>query len=275
MMLPAERVLSEMSELGLQATELGAPGFLPTDPAELGELLARHGLALIGAFVPLVLHRPSLRDAAREAFKTAELLASVGGEILVLAVVESLAWDRPTELSDEGWRLLAEHAKQIETLASDYGLTVALHPHVGTLIENADQIDRALDQVEVSWCLDTGHLLVGGVDPAEFARAYGERVVHVHLKDVDAALAAKLRAGELSLLEATRRGMFVPLGKGDARVAEVIEALDRFGYDRWFVLEQDTAITGEEPTVDGGPMSDVRKSIAFLHNSAQTPKEVI
>jgi inosose dehydratase len=63
-------------------------------------------------------------------------------------------------------------------------------------------------------------------------------------------------------------------GKGDARIAEVIEALDRHGYERWFVLEQDTAITGEEPTVGSGPMLNVKESIAFLLNSAPTTQEV-
>ena len=49
--------------------------------------------------------------------------------------------------------------------------------------------------VEVGWCLDTGHLLIGGTDPVQFAREHGDRVKHVHLKDVDGDLAADVRAG--------------------------------------------------------------------------------
>jgi hypothetical protein len=51
-------------------------------------------------------------------------------------------------------------------------------------------------------------------------------------------------------------------------------ALERHGYDGWFVLEQDTAITGAEPPVGSGPMLDVEESIGFLMNSAQTTQEV-
>jgi inosose dehydratase len=139
---------------------------------------------------------------------------------------------------------------------------------VGTLIETAEQVERALEVVEVGWCLDTGHLLIGGVDPVRFAQSHGERVVHVHLKDVDAALAAEVRVGRRSLLDATRDGLFRALGQGDARIAEVTGALQALGYDGWLVLEQDTAVAGQEPTVTGGPMREARQSIAFLDQTA-------
>ena len=116
----------------------------------------------------------------------------------------------------------------------------------------------------VGWCFDSGHLLIGGVDPSDFVRRHGDRIVHVHLKDVDAALAARVRDGELSLLQATQAGLFKPLGAGDVDIAQVMELLDAHGYERWFVLEQDTAITGPEPPVGSGPILDVRQSVEFL-----------
>jgi inosose dehydratase len=192
----------------------------------------------------------------------------------VLAAVQDAEWGRPQELDGQGWRRVAEHLNTIESLAAEHGLAVALHPHAGTLIETAEQVRRALEVVEVGWCLDTGHLLIGGTDPVQFAREHGERVVHVHLKDVDGALAAELRAGRRSLLSATRDGLFKALGQGDARIAEVMDALRTHGYAGWLVLEQDTAITGDEPTVAGGPMRDARESIAFLHDTARMTEEI-
>ena len=117
-------------------------------------------------------------------------------------------------------------------------------------------------------CLDTGHFAIGGADPADFMRRHGERVVHVHLKDVDAGLAEQVGAGGLSLVEATRRGLFRPLGSGDASIGEVVGLLDRHGYERWLVLEQDTTITGEEPPVGRGPVLDVQASIEYLASLA-------
>jgi inosose dehydratase len=121
---------------------------------------------------------------------------------------------------------------------------------------------------QVDWCLDTGHLLIGGFDPAAFVRDHAERIVHVHLKDVDAALAARVRDGELSLIAATQAGLFRPLGEGDSGIEEVVGFLDCHGYGRWFVLEQDTAITGQEPPAGDGPVLDVRKSIEYLSTLA-------
>ncbi len=273
-MPPAHAVLSQMAKLGLSGTELGAPGFLPRDPATLVRILAAHRLALVSAFVPLVLHEPGLDDAARRARDAARLLAHAGGQVLVFVVVQDLRWSTPRELDPDGWRRLAGHVAEIDALVAEYGVTAALHPHVGTLIETAEQVQRALALTEVGWCLDTGHLQIGGSDPGAFARDHGDRVVHVHLKDVDANLAAQLRAGDLSLLEATRGGLFRPLGQADAGIAAVLEALEAHEYDGWLVLEQDTAVTADEPVVGSGPMFDAQQSIAFLHRSARTTEEV-
>jgi inosose dehydratase len=270
----ADAVLSEMAQLGLRGTELGAPGFLPSDPSMLARTLGRHGLELVGAFLPLVLHEPSLGDAARLAGDTARRLADAGGQVLVMAVVQDLGWSTPRELDDEGWRRLAAHADEIAALAAEHGVTAALHPHAGTLIETSEQIERALSLTELGWCLDTGHLLIGDCDPTAFARDHGDRVVHVHLKDVDATVAAQLRGGTLSLLEATRQGMFRPLGQGDVGIAAVLEALEAHEYDGWLVLEQDTASTADESAVASAPMFDAQQSIAFLHNPARMTEEV-
>ena len=269
-----DRVLAQMAELGLRGTELGAPGFFPDDPASISELLARHGLELVGGFVPLVLHRPDLDATIEEARKAARLIAEAGGQMFVAGVVQDLEWSAPQELDDQGWARLGDHMRAIDGLVAEYGLTLAVHPHAGTLIETAEQVERALEVADVGWCLDTGHLTIGGADPVQFARAHGDRVVHAHLKDVDARVAADFRAGRRSLVDATRNGLFLPLGKGDARIAEVMDALQAHGYDGWLVLEQDTAITGDEPTVAGGPMRDARESIAFLHHTARTTEEI-
>lgn len=269
-----EAVLREMAELGLRGTELGPPGFLPEDPTRLAALLAGYGLTLVGGFLPLVLHEPRVDHAIEEARRAARLMSEASARMLVIAAVQDMQWSPPKELDDAAWRRLGEHCSAVASLASEYGMTVALHPHVGTLIETAEQVQRALEVIEVGWCLDTGHLLIGGTDPVQFAQANGDRVVHVHLKDVDAALAAEVRAGRRSLLDATREGLFRALGHGDAQVAEVMDALRGHGYDGWLVLEQDTAITGDEPTVAGGPMRDARESIAFLHHTARMTEEI-
>jgi len=261
-----ERVLAEMASVGLRGTELGPPGFFPADPGALRETLGRHDLRLVGAFVPLVLHHPSLGDAARLAREASTLLAGAGARMFVLSIVEDEGWGEPTDLDDDGWRNLVANAKAVEAIAAGEGLTVALHPHVGTLVETDEQVRLALERVDVGWCLDTGHLLIGGADPVAFVRDHGDRIVHAHLKDVDTTIAARVRSGELSFQAATKLGLFVPLGRGDAGVAAAMDELARHGYDGWLVLEQDTAISEDDPEAQGGPFADVTESVAFLES---------
>ena len=264
--LEPERVFGEMASLGVRATELGPIGYLPFEPAAIREALDRHGLRLVGGFVPLVLHEPALDTA--EAERVAAVLAAAGAEVFNAAVVADAGWSPPLPLDDDAWQRVARHLAEVERLVSQHGLTLALHPHVGTQVETAADVERMLELSEVGWCLDTGHLLIGGVDPAEFARRHGDRVVHVHLKDVDMAVA---RRG-LSLVQAVQAGLFRPLGAGDVRLDEVLDGLD--GYGRWLVLEQDTALTGEEPPVGSGPVTDVQASIAYLQSLAPLRERV-
>jgi inosose dehydratase len=272
--LPPDRVLAEMAGLGLTATELGPLGYLAREPAALRARLDEHGLALVGGFVPLVLHEPSLDAARRAAEDAAALLAAAGAGVFVCALVMDADWSAPAPLDDRQFAALVEHIPVIEDLVADHGLTLALHPHAGTLVETAADVERLLAATDIGWCLDTGHLLIGGTDPAAFVRDHGERVVHVHLKDVDAGVAARYGAGELTLMGATQAGLFRPLGQGDAGIRAVLAELDAHGYEQWLVLEQDAALTGEEPPVGSGPVLDVQASIEFLCDTASRRERV-
>ena len=99
--LSTERVLGEMAALGMPATELGAPGFLPSDPGLLREQLGDFGMSLIGGFTPLVLHEPSQRDSVlQEARRVAELFQQAGATTFVSAVVMDADWSIPRALDN-------------------------------------------------------------------------------------------------------------------------------------------------------------------------------
>jgi inosose dehydratase len=271
--LPPERVLSEMAQLGLTATELGPLGWLPLDGGSVKRELDRRGLRLVGGFVPLAI-RADEAGTRDDAARAAAQLAHAGADVFVAAIVEDHAWSAPTPLDDDGWKRAGERLRAIADLVAAEGLELVVHPHVGTLLETAADVERALAHTDVPWCFDTGHLLIGGVDPTDFARQHAARIAHVHLKDVDARIADQLRAGALTLVQATQAGLFRPLGEGDARIDDVVAVLDEAGYERWLVLEQDIAITGSEPAAGAGPAIDVRKSIEFLSTRAPRRERV-
>lgn len=252
--LPPARVLADARRLGFDAIEAGPPGFLPDDPGAARELLARHDLRLVGGFVTAVLHSsaPEL-DAVRRA---AQWLGDAGGDVLVLAAAsEREDYETVVELSDAEWARLFASLAAVEDIASRASLTLAVHPHVGTAIERRAHVERFLEGSDAGLCLDTGHLFIGGSDPVDLVN---ERVRHVHLKDVDAKLANLVRDRRLGYAAAVRRGLYRPLGRGDARIADVVAALG--DYEGWGVLEQDVALADE--AVD--PASWVAESLAFL-----------
>lgn len=266
--LAPERVLGEMAALGLRATELGPLGWLPLDGARVRAELDRHGLRLVGGFVPLVLNQADTTPAHARLDRVAAELAAAGADVACAAIVVDDDWSPPVALDDAAWARLGENVAAMAAVAAGHGIELVIHPHVGTLVETAADVERALAVTDAGWVLDTGHLLIGGMAPADFVRRHAGRIRHVHLKDVDAALAAGVRRGALSLVAATQQGLFRPLGEGDAGIDEVVRLLEETGYERWLVLEQDVAITGPEPTVQSGPSLDVRKSIEFLSTRA-------
>jgi len=242
--LAPDRVLEDMRALGLRATEAGPPGFLPADPAKTRALLASCGLRLIGGFVTAVLHESARRaDELGSVTRQAKWLAAGGSEFLVLApALAQTGYSGAAEIADGAWPALFLGIDRVVEIAGSHGLTVAVHPHWGTAIERPQHIERFLETTTHALCLDTGHIALGGADPLQVARQAGPRVRHVHLKDVDGALAPRVRSGAISYNDAVRAGLFRPLGEGAARVEDVLGHLSGAGYGGWYVLEQDVML---------------------------------
>lgn len=264
-MLPTPRVLTEMKDLGLSATELGAPGFLPLGGKAVKESLDAFDMSLLGGFTPVVLHDRHERSATIEsATETAKLFQEAGATKFISSVVQDMDWSIPEALSTSEWRHMAEMFRIIDDICEEHGLDQVLHPHVQTLIETKDDISRVLDTCDVRFCLDTGHMAIGGQDPVEFAKEAFERVGHVHLKDVRLDMVPAVLRRELPLMNAVQQGMFTPLGQGDVDILGVIEALESSGYQGWYVIEQDTALTDGLPKEGSGPAREVSTSLDYL-----------
>ena len=270
--LEPNRVLSEMAGLGLPATELGPDGYLPTDPSRLEAALADHGLGLAAGFVPAVLHEPAVLEEELERVSVqANLLAASGADVLVLAAGTGTAgYEAGADLDGSSWASLVAGIGRVIDLGSERDLAVAFHPHQGTVVEGPRQVERLLESSPVRLCVDTGHLMVGGADPVELTKGAGDRVAHVHLKDVSADLAEQVRAGRMGYRDAVAAGMYRPLGMGDVDVEAIVSALEASDYDGWYVLEQDRVLEGA-PEEGMGPVQDVAESLEFLERLGVRP----
>lgn len=262
--LAPDQVLGEMAHVGITATEFGPDEFLPTAPDMRAKALADHGLTAVGGFVPVVLHDPQ-HDPIPEVDTALRRFEAAGAKVLVLAAATGLdGYDTRPELDESGWRTLLANLDRLAEHASAHGVLATLHPHVGTMVENEPEVQRVLGSSTIGLCLDTGHLMIGGTDPVTLAVEVPERIVHVHLKDVDAHLVSRVRAEEISYTDAVRSGLYRPLGQGDVDISRIVERLDETGFDGWYVLEQDTILTEE---ADGATaLDDVRASLAYLRS---------
>lgn len=260
--LTPARVLAEMRDVGLSATELGPDGFLPADPQQMAMVLETHHLTAVGGFTPVLMHQAG-HDPLPEINRILTGYDATHAEVLVLSAVSGLdGYDTKPVLDEDGWKRLLDNLDRIAHQASEHGVRAVLHPHVGTMIESGSEVQRVLEGSSIALCLDTGHLLIGGTDPAELTRQSPERIAHTHLKDVDSTIADQVRSGRLTYTEGVVRGMYRPLGTGDVDIAAIVTTLQGNGYEGWYTLEQDTILT-EEPRGEG-PVSDVRISADYV-----------
>ncbi len=268
-LMDRDRVLAEMQQVGLSATELGPDGYLPDNVDELRALLDRFDLALIGGFVPALLYRSELvAENLGYVDRAATILAGTGAPVMVLAADSHLpGYDDQVELTDAEWDTLLTSLDRAAEIASGHGLTTALHPHWGTAVVHQDHVERVLDQTRVDLCIDTGHLALAGADPVVVAKAASGRVAHVHLKDLDEGLAWQVRSGDLAFRQAVIDGLFLPLGAGNVDIRTFVETLEAESFEGWYVIEQDVVLDAE-PESGEGPIAAAAQSFTFLEGLA-------
>ncbi len=261
----AERVLREMSELGLGATEFGPAGFLPGEAKARSEVLNKLAMEAIGGFFPVVIHRAD-HDPLPEVLEELKSYKATGAYELVIAAntgVDGYDEKRP-KLDEDGWNILFKNLNRIREACEAQGVDAVLHPHFGTMIETRDDVMQVIQGSNIKFCLDTGHMFLGGTDPVFFSQNYSDRVGHVHMKDVDGALAEKVRSGQISYFTGVSNNLYVPLGQGSIDMRQVVKNLvEGAGYRGWFVLEQDLTLSAE-PLSGVGPIETVRRSVEFL-----------
>ena len=244
---PLETCLAEAREAGVDGMEKGHK--LPINGAALKEKLAEFGLAFIGGWYSTEL----LKRSALEEFEAAEfhiaMTKAAGASILIAAETSNaIHGDRSRPLSERprlgksDWvgfgAKMSEFAKRLD----GEGLKLCYHHHMGTIIQSESDIDAFMAHTKppVHLLLDTGHARWGGGDPVGLARAYRERIGHVHCKDVREDKMRQAHAEDWSFLDSilgqgAELGVYTVPGDGMIDYVAVFKALK--DYSGWVVLE--------------------------------------
>jgi inosose dehydratase len=247
-----ETLLEEVKEAGYAATELGL-GF-PREPRALEQALDARGLVLTSAWCGLRLVDATPDADLEHTRRLCDLLAGVGARFVNLAHQGSTA-------HEVEWDRLAERVVQAAEIARGFGLQAAFHQHAGTFVETGEQLDALLRRTPadlVKLCWDVGHAIYGGIDPVRVVREHAERIVYIHLKDVDDSVLSGVRNDRVGFDEAIRRRVFTEVGSGCLDVPGLLSALRDIDYDGWLMVEQDTTWLT--------PIESARRSRAFLRS---------
>jgi len=188
-------------------------------PEELTGHLGDAGLELVSVYSGANFIYPDiLADELDRIRRAAELAARFGARTLVVGGGAR----RAAGTTDDDYDRLADALNTVTDIAESNGLAASYHPHLSTIVESPAELDRLLPHTRIGFCPDVAHLAAGGGDPAQIIRAHGDRINHVHLKDL------------------TRESVtFEPLGAGELDIAGILRALQDTGYDGWLMVELD------------------------------------
>ena len=247
-----ETCLEQARRIGFEGMELGHK--FPRDPARLAAVLDRFGLSCVSGWYSAELLARDARAELQCLRPHLELLKAVGSSTLVLAEVSgAVHGERERPLSSRPrlkageWREFGQRVTELARMTAAEGIRLAYHHHMGTVVQNGEDIDALMDATGAAagLLLDTGHASFAGVDPVSLAQRYAERIVHVHAKDVRAAVCEQARSEDWSFLRAVLAGVFTVPGDGCVNFAEVFRALR--GYRGWVVLEAEQDPAMAEP----------------------------
>ena len=259
--ITATGYLDAVAQAGYRVTELGSLGFLGEDPGWIAAECQARGLELAGSA-----HVHTLADASTAPALTAaldrqgRLLQALGARHLIL--MDESEFYPPTAqgvVDGAGWQTAMAMIRAAQAQMAAYGITLHLHPHVGTCIEREAQIDRMLAETDVSLCFDTGHHAFWDQDVLAYLNRVWGRIGFMHLKNVDAAVRARVLAGELGVNDSFNHGVMAPLAEGAVDIAAVMRLLVQRGFDGYCIVEQD-------PSADVQVTPDVlaRRNLDFL-----------
>jgi inosose dehydratase len=228
------QAIEDIASLGFHGIQLRANVIKDFSSAgELKDLLQKHQLMMVALSSGGVRIDPAIE--AEEIAKhtaNAKFVHDVGG--LYLQVTDQRPKDRAVTAAD--YKRLGTMITEIGKRTADLGITLGYHNHMGTLSERPEELDQILAAADPRYAkleLDVAHYFQGGGDPAKAIDKYHERLLFLHIKDVEPA-PAPADSGN------ARSYRWVELGRGKVDLPAVFAALRRTDFRGWAVVELDS-----------------------------------
>ncbi|MBE9640961.1 myo-inosose-2 dehydratase [Salipiger mangrovisoli] len=251
--IPLEACLRDAAEVGYDGVELGRK--FPRQPELLAPLLREHGLSLASGWYSGELAGRGLAAEIAAVAPLARLLRAMGCQVLVYGEVAMMAPGAAFDLPMSHRRVMLPrevpgYAERLSAfarhLSGEYGLRLAYHHHLMMVAETFEEISDILGRCDpaVGLLLDTGHAVASGFSYTRLIERFGERIAHIHLKDVRSAAMRQVRDRDTSFNEGVRQGMFTVPGDGALDFGPLVHFAASGAYRGWLIVEaeQDPAL---------------------------------
>ena len=239
-----EQALREAREIGYTGVERGQR--MPHDTEGLRAYLDGNDIALCGGWCSgnsLNNDFTAECDATRQ---QVEQFIALNAPCIVYAecsntvqgMIDVPVNNRP-KMDRDDIRAYGAKISELAKWMADQGMPMAYHHHMGSIIESEDDVNWLMDgsSADLHLCFDTGHLLFGGGDVMATLDRWGDRVHHVHYKDIRPAIVRDVRDNNRSFLDAVMAGAFTVPGDGCIDFDAVTRALKAMDYNGWIVVE--------------------------------------
>jgi len=239
-----EQALREAREIGYTGVERGQR--MPHDTEGLRAYLDGNDIALCGGWCS---GNSLNNDFAAECDATrqqVEQFIALNAPCIVYAecsntvqgMIDVPVNNRP-KMDRDDIRAYGAKISELAKWMADQGMPMAYHHHMGSIIESEDDVNWLMDgsSADLHLCFDTGHLLFGGGDVMATLDRWGDRVHHVHYKDIRPAIVRDVRDNNRSFLDAVMAGAFTVPGDGCIDFDAVTRALKAMDYNGWIVVE--------------------------------------
>ena len=260
--LKYDKYLTKISEIGYQYSELGPLGYFSDETSIIKDFLIKlniqiSGLAHVHNFTDL-----SMFDKLRlNVNKISNILLDLNStDLILMDDSEFYPKNHKRKIHSDDWKKIMKNIIEIQTLVeNEYGLKVHFHPHVGTFIEYEHQIDKLLNDTNISLCFDTGHHAFWNQDPLSYLKKVIDRVGYIHLKNVNDDIRQQVWYRKISIEQSYDMGVMSPLEHGYVNIPNIITFLLKNEFNGFCIIEQDP-----ENTVGFNPDTLAKNNLSFV-----------
>jgi inosose dehydratase len=269
--IPFEQCVSEMALAGFEGCSVGHK--YPKDPEVLKRELELRGLRVSEPWASTYFTVAEMEDRTLESFRQQmAFIKEMGGTDVVVAELGHAVHQQPVFVlankpvfSDEQWGRMVEGLNRLGRMAAEEDMRLCYHHHMGTGVQTRAEVDRLMNDTDpevVHLLFDTGHLYWAGDDPLDMARAYADRIKHVHLKDIREDVLDRCMEHKMSFLESVIEGAFTVPGDGVIDFEPIFRTLADAGYEGWLIVE------AEQDPHKANPLEYAKKARAYLRQVA-------